>query len=521
MAKKLLLVTTAMVAGFVFAASAEAGGRTAKVQRDAEIQELRARLERLEQQAEEDRRANQDAAVQEQSRLLKIEKTPVTLSNGRPCFNTNDNSFQACLRGRFQLDFADYEIDLGDLGGGIPAVQRDLGSGAVFRRARFGIEGRFFTDFIYEMRLDFGGTDSEGSAIINIARVGWAPASIPGFRVHAGAIQPILTMYDATSSAELNTIERAAVITTLVGTYGGDNGRRGIEASWMKQDFLYPGDNFLISGAFTGDRVDGNGVGHSPATTANVDDERTQIVGRLAYRFYSDAATNTNLQVGVSGAEILSLTGVAPGAPRNIRLRERPEIRVDGTRWIDTGDIPAEGGSAYGFEAAAQFQNFWIGGEWYRMDVDRDRDCTGCSLTAVDPSFSGWYVEGTWILTGEPKRYAAAATNNNAAVWTGPAVADPVGFAGGVGNGWGAWELTARYSVLDLDSDPTETTANGGIRGGKQAITNIGVNWYLNSNLKAVFEYAMVDVERSSTTALNGELDAEFDIVQGRMQFTF
>lgn len=523
--KKFLLATTMAVAAVGFATTADAGGRTAKDTRDAEIQELKARLEALEKAQDQDRRENQDAAVQTASRLLKIEKTPVTLNNGRPCFNTNDNSFQACLRGRVQLDFADYEIDADELGAGFKtkgictSAQCDLGSGAVFRRARFGIEGRFFTDFIYELRLDFGGTDTEGSAIINIARVGWAPASIPGFRLHAGAIQPIMTMYDATSSAELPSIERAAVITTLVGAFGGDNGRRGVEATWQKENLFYQGDNFMISTAFTGDRVDGNGVGHSGG--ASIDDEKTQWVGRLAYRFYSDPATSTNLQIGATGAEILSLSGTTPGAARNLQLRERPEIRVDGTRWVDTGNIPIEGGRAYGFEAGAQFQNFWVGAEWYRMDLERDRNCTGCSVTAVDPSFSGWYVEGSWIITGETKRYAAAATNNNVAVWQGPSVANPVGFAGGSGGGWGAFELTARYSVLDLDSDPTLSSANGGIRGGEQAITNIGVNWYLNANLKAVLEYAMVDVERSSTTALTGDLDAEFDILQSRVQFSF
>src|SRR5262249_7717641 len=159
---------------------------------------------------------------------------------------------------------------------------------------------------------------------------------------------------------------RAAVITTLVGNYGGDNGRRGVEMTWQKENLFYHGDNFMISGAFTGDRVDGNGVGHSGG--ASIDDERTQILRRVAYPPYSDAPTNTNIQIGATAAEILSLTGAAPGAARTIQLRERPEIRVDGTRWIDTGAIAAEGGSAYGFEAAAQFQNFWIGGEWYRMD---------------------------------------------------------------------------------------------------------------------------------------------------------
>src|SRR5437016_4726827 len=68
MRKKILLASTAVVAVFAFAVTAQAGGRTAKDSRDAEIQELKARLDRLEQQQADDQRAAQDAAVQEQSR---------------------------------------------------------------------------------------------------------------------------------------------------------------------------------------------------------------------------------------------------------------------------------------------------------------------------------------------------------------------------------------------------------------------------------------------------------------------
>ena len=63
MRKTFLLTTTAVVAVIAFALTAEAGGRTAKDTRDAEIQELKARLDRLEQQSAEDQRANQDAEI--------------------------------------------------------------------------------------------------------------------------------------------------------------------------------------------------------------------------------------------------------------------------------------------------------------------------------------------------------------------------------------------------------------------------------------------------------------------------
>ncbi|MBL9095460.1 MAG: hypothetical protein JNK07_00925, partial [Alphaproteobacteria bacterium] len=279
MTKTVWLASTAIVAAALLTAPAHAGGTTKENARDQEIQELKARLDRLEREAE-------DEKIQTGSRLNKVEETQNavqwTFNDGRPTIRSGDGRFEMSIRGRVQLDWALFDQDQSDFGAGYGAVGScaatnalcDLGSGAVFRRLRFGVEGRFFRDFIYEIRFDFGGTDIEGAGIINVARVGYV--GVPGLRVQAGALQPILTMYDATSSAELTTMERAAVVTTLVGNFGGDNGRRGVEVTYQKEGLLYDGDNFLISGAFTGDRVATNGTSHS----GGPDDERTQLIGR-------------------------------------------------------------------------------------------------------------------------------------------------------------------------------------------------------------------------------------------------
>src|SRR5205085_603551 len=135
--------------------------------------------------------------------------------------------------------------------------------------------------------------------------------------------------------------------------------------------------------------------------------------------------------------------GVAPGGARNLQLRERPEIRVSGERFIDTGSLalePDESARAYGFEAGLNWKNFYVAGEWYRYELDRVN-------SGFDPDFTGWYVEGEWILTGENKRYVASGTNNNIAVFRGPSIAAPWSMGGGLG----AWSIHARYSTLDLN----------------------------------------------------------------------
>jgi phosphate-selective porin OprO and OprP len=504
MRKIFLLGTAAMVAAS-FAAMPAYAERKAKPNRDAEIQELKERIERLEAEAADDKIANG-------TRLARLEKitddVQWSFNDLRPMIRTGDGRFEMAFRGRVQLDFAHFEQDPNDFGVGygpvgtcqLTNVLCDQGSGAVFRRVRFGVEGKFFRDFIYELRFDFGGSGIEGSGVINIARVGYV--GIPGLRIQAGAIQPIMTMYDATSSAELTTMERAAVITTLVGNFGGDNARRGVEVTYQKENFLWDGDNFLLTGAFTGERA---AQGDHSGIPGN--DESTYALGRLAYRLWSDGTSN--IQIGGTYAHVLNQDD------NIIRLRERPEIRVTGDRFIDTGNILVEDGSrAYGAEFGMNWENLYLAGEYYMFELDRQGALTNAE-------FDGYYVEGEWILTGENKRYVAGGNNNNQAVFRGPSIAAPWSPGGGIG----AWSLHARHSVLDLNYNAgnagfaVPAAPDLGVRGGKQTVNNVGITWYINNNFKMQGEYAMVEVDRLN--AAGQSLNADFDIIQTRMMFTF
>lgn len=520
MKRQILLATTALVA-IALVASPAFAGQSKQDQRDQEIADLKARLEKLEQDSAASKQEIEDDRIANGARLNKVEQTQDAVqwsfADGRPSVRSGDGRFELAFRGRFMFDVASYEQDADDFGAGYGAVGScnltnalcDQGSGAVFRRVRFGIEGRFFRDFIYEMRFDFGGSGQESDGTVNIMRVGYT--GIPNTRIHLGAIQPIMTMYDATSSADLTTMERPAVITALVGAFGGDNARKGIEVTWQKENVFYQGSNLMFSAAFTGERAGStNGSDH---TGIPANDETTHLLGRAAWRVWSDGVSN--VQVGATASQVLNADA------RILRLESRPEVRVSGDRYIDTGNLSVQDGdnTAYGFEFGANFENLYVAAEWYKMAIDRP----GATL---DPEFDGWYVEGEWIITGENKRYAASATNNNVAVFRGPSVTSPWSAGGGLG----AWSIHGRYSNLDLNHNEGVVgvaTPSGGVRGGEQSIVNLGLTWYLNSNFKIMGEYAMVDIDRiapvsgSDTFVDNASLNTEFDIVQGRFMFTF
>ncbi len=513
---------------FLSVSASHAADTVAVDTRLQEIQELKARLEKLEHDAAEEKQKAEDERIAAGSRLAKVEKSQDdvqwTLNDGRPVVRSGDGRFEFAMRGSVQLDWAHYQLSDADFGAGYGPVDNcaqtntlcDLGDGAVFRRVRFGSEGRFFRDFLYELRFEFGGSDVEGGGTINIARVGYV--GIPGLRIHAGALEPIMTLGASTSASELTTMERASVVSAVTGPFGAEDSRRGVEATYQHENLLWEGDNFMVSGALTGNKTSNLGGcaagGHSGG--ASVDDECTQVFGRAAYRLWSDGTSN--VQIGTTGARILSLQGRDAGGDRTLQFRERPEIRISGERFVDTDAIPATGGSLFGLEAGMNWQNFYLAGEWYNWSVDRDNST---ALTAgSNPDFSGWYVEGEWIFSGENKRYVAAGTNNNIAVWRGPAVASPVSS----GDGWGAWGLSGRYGLLDLNWNdgsagvPCAKFAEC-VRGGEQSVMNVGINWYLNANLKLMTELAFVDVDRLTYGGV--DLDTSFEIVQGRMQFGF
>ncbi|MCC6920599.1 MAG: hypothetical protein IT548_15485 [Alphaproteobacteria bacterium] len=419
-----------------------------------------------------------------------------SFDNGRPVVATGDGRFSLAVRGRFHFDAGLYAQDPGN---DVPlAVDgqnvRDLNSGSYFRRAQFGVEGKVFRDFDYEFRFNFGGAENEDPGSINILRVAYNPT--PEVRINVGAIQPTFTLDDSTSSNDITFLERASVVNTVIGEYGGSDARKGIEATYLKQ-----GENmdWMVNVAYT----------TSPIGTRNqVADDRDQVLGRIAARVFKNADWDVHL--GANAAAILSMGGVDLTAPntlpgaRNVNFRDRPELRINGDRLVSTGNIAADGGWMWGLEAAARYKNFYLSGEFFNFGLDRDRACAGCNLTAQDPDFSGWYVMASYILTGETKRYEAQGFSNSRMQFGAPRPNSPFS----TGGTWGAWEIAARYSELDLNykvgaEGTAPNTALGEIRGGKQDIVTVALNWYLNRNMRLMFQYQNVDIDRLSSTALS------------------
>jgi phosphate-selective porin OprO/OprP len=510
--KAILLTGASLLAVVTYSQAAMADGSRMKPSYEA----LEDRIEDLEQRLDE--KEQSDKAAKLRTRVSNLEEradaVQWSFENLRPTVKTGDNRFSMSIRGRFQVDWASYWQD--DFAAvGVPTAERDLSGGAVVRRARLGVEGKAWDDFWYELRFDFGGSGTEGSGLLNIARVAYNFGD-PDWRLNVGIMQPVFTYQNAVSSADLTFVERPSVVAIAVDEFGGDSARRALELTYQHTDLLWKGDNIVITGALSGQRVG----------QADTLDETTNVLGRVAWRLWSDGVSN--FQIGGSAAQVLDYQG---GPAVTARFRERPESRPDGDiRLVDTsfaGDgnaMRATGQWLYGFEAGLNLENFFIGGEYYTFGIDRD--FTAPTGSNDEPEFDGWYVESSYVLIGGPKSFATKSSSNNYAVWGQPRISRPFGW----GESIGALELAVRYSTVDLNFNEGvvgAATPDGGVRGGEQSIWTFGLNWYLNPNIRVILDYQDIEIEKiddatpAAGSSANGFAGQDLNAAIGRVQFTF
>ena len=332
--------------------------------------ELAARLQAVEEALD----AQRERAMADRTRLSTLEQgynsAVWSFDNGRPSLATGDGRFTFNVRMRFQTDYASFMQDDTHQAGFVGP--NDLGSGAVMRRAYVGFDGRVYRDFAYDVRFNFGGSNgggtvggNEGDALLN--RFYLSYIGIPDWHFSVGVLEPVFAGELTQSSSALMFIERPE-IDNIAAQYGAGDTRRGIEIGWSKPDIFWPGDNPQVTTSFTGGNTGtttghGSGVGTQPGG-----DEQSQWIIRLADRLWSDGLSN--FQVGANYGMLIYTGGIGAGGGV-VNLQDRPQMRVDGTRLISTGNVNAKTGQMFSFDFQSNFDNFYLGGEWSEFQLDR------------------------------------------------------------------------------------------------------------------------------------------------------
>lgn len=419
--------------------------------------------------------------------------TKVTLANAKPVIASNDGQFTVALRGAFQLDAAKYFQD-----DHMPAAvtARDLNGGANFRRARIGMEGKAWGSFDYAIQIDVGGSGYEDSGRIQDMWIQYS--GLKPWRFKIGAFAPSTGLEDAGSIYSSLFPERPSVSDLTRSLVGADT-RVGAAA-------IANGDRWFVSAAYTGALISSLNSGATAFNAPTFDEQQGVALRAAAVPFQGK---DWLVHVGASASIMLQPADLGTSAPVRyaIQLRDRPELRVDGSRLVDTGQIDAKGLTAYGLELAAQKQGLTLQAEYFDINLERRNPAAG----ATDPSFSGWYVEGGWLLTGERRRRNVAT-----AAFDGPTVARPFDLKKGT---WGAWELTGRYSTLDLNYAEHSAIVADRVRGGQQDIWSFGVNWFPNSAMAFMLNYYLTSVDRLN--ASGAQIGQDLQAINLRSQLVF
>jgi len=319
------------------------------------------------------------------------------------------------------------------------------------RRARIYVSGRLFNDFRFKVDYDFGGT-STGWRNVWLSYTGFDPV-----RIKVGNMIPPFSMENMASSNNITFMERP--LPNVLGPgflLGGE-----LSAS---------GDHWTLTGGYFTKPLEDVSRG------TNADGDSFIARGTVAPIRESDQVLHFG--AAVEYRQLDSGTSFSIGT--------HPESGLTTMHLIDTGTIAgADNFTSYGLEAAYMRGPFSLQSEYITTSVQRNG--------ASDVDFGGWYAQAAYVLTGEHRRYSRRSAT------FGEIRPD---------RDWGAVELAARYSTLDLSDQ--------GIMGGQENNITIGANWYVGRNFRLMADHTWV---RTRPNQFGVDEDASFFSARAQIDF--
>ena len=115
------------------------------------------------------------------------------------------------------------------------------------------------------------------------------------------------------------------------------------------------------------------------------------------------------------------------------------------------------------------------------------------SIGGVNEELSNkaWQATTSYVLTGEDASYRGVVKPSQP-------------FSPGTG-GWGAFEVVGRYGALEIDDGAFPLFADPSVAAGKATSWTLGLNWYLNSNLKLVVNYLQTSLDGGAAAGADRE----------------
>jgi phosphate-selective porin len=381
---------------------------------------------------------------------------------------------------------------------GIPASSPtggvgDLQDGSFFRRMRLRSDGVAYETMEYTMEIDF---EQLNLITFDHAWVGVKEVPVLGtIRVGQHKIPQGLEMMG--SDYHLTFLERSSLADAFWTLFG-----QGIfnANTFFDQNVTYQTMFHRIqpNGFFTSDFGNGDYASSTRVTWTPYFEEEGRYLMHVGGSYqWRHADLGASILPGGTG-------NATADTQRVVRFRARPELRDstgitfpfgNNARFIDTGFLFADSVQTLGPEFLAIWGPASIQAEstWSYVDDARSVYGPAGTTTTVSPMFWGGYVQGSYILTGENRRY-----DRRFGTFDRPKVRENFFVTrtkdGALISAPGAWEVAYRYSHVDLNDK--------GINGGLMGQHTLGLNWYLNDNAKLQFNY--LNINRSVGPAVSG-----------------
>lgn len=381
-----------------------------------------------------------------------------------PKFETADGAYSFKIGGFAQYDVGTFSDD-----------RRDQPNGTLLRRARLNASGTMDRDWKYKLEYDFAPITAAPTDIY-LEYAGFDPVSIM-----VGQFKEPFGLETLTSDLFTSFIERASGnlfspdrnVGAMVSTYGNTS-PIGV---WT-----------LAGGVFGGS-----------ATLSSTDDEPLDFTARATVAPIASGARI--LHLGVAGShrvpDSVAVAG-APGSTDVMTFASRPESRLTTAQQVSTGTIGGiDDVNLLGLEAAGVYGPFSLQSEYVRADVNR-------RPAFVDETFSSYYAEASYFLTGESRNYQAKQGKFDRVKpkWAFDPSHDQ----------WGAWQVAARYSAVDLTGKV--------VKGGEMKNWTFGLRWLPTAYTLISANYIRVNTDSSVTTA-GITADDDPQVWMMRAQFDF
>lgn len=483
-----------------------------KIKQKAQVIEKREKAQDEARRAKELERVKQEAKAEAKTEAVKEAKA-VAKEAAKPAWRvywkeglhaeSTDGKFKAKVGGRIQWDVANISsptrqfVDQVSAGGG--GTNRLTGTGTEFRRARVYLEGTVYEDIFYKAQYDFAG------AGVAFKDVYLGVKNIPYLgHIRVGQMKVPWSLEEQTSSNFITFMERA-----LPNAFTEDRKPGGMIYNTAFNKRLY-----WAAGVFTNTInrfADTDAAGDAYQNFQNWD-----IAARIAGTpLYEDQGTRL-IHLGFSYRH--DFRNDNPNA-FTLRYRARPEAHITDVRTVDTAAgisapaIATGGIDVINPEFALVWGPFSLQAEYMLSLVDASRNTfenRNLFLTEANPTFQGAYVYASYFLTGEHRNY-----KQSDACFDRIKPKHNFNIRGG---GWGAWEVAARWSYLNLQSK--------GILGGVENDMTLGLNWYLTPNARWMFNYVYADIQHRAVvprlpTYRDNNIGGVAHIAQTRFQVDF